>query len=322
MNKNKIAISILLVVLVMVVIWSINGILNIRQDDESYEFSVIVDDSYDESWLVTRKGFEQAAEDNDIIMNYVSTNKFESVEQQIEVINREISNGADGIIIKWISSDVDIEEISDIIDDKAIVVLDSDISTDGMMPVCGVDNYEYGKAVANQIIDNISDIENLRVGVLLGDESLVSTVEQLAGVSAVLEENGIKEKWIIYNSEGNAFDEVDKNIKRRDVDVILSVGRSETELAIDCLEQNNNQEILLYGAGYSKKNVYYLDRRVVDGLVVPDEFNKGYQSVQELARQMKYHSANTMKTTIGFNAVNYDTMYDADNEKLVFPIVK
>lgn len=322
MKKNRIIFILWITILIVAVVWSIHGILDIKKDKEMQAFSVIVDDSYNESWLVTRKGFERAAEENNIIMNYVSTNKFESVEQQIEMVKREISNGADGVIIKWISSDVALEQIKEAVDGKALVMLDSDVSTEGAVHVCGVDNYEYGKAVANQFIDSYQNAGTARIGLFLEDENLVSTTEQLAGVKDVLAENGIEEKLIMYNNGEENQKRLGEIIKRNEVDVILSLGKNETEIVVDSIVENKKYEVSLYGAGYSKKNVYYLDKQVVDGLVVADEFNKGYQAVQELVRQINYHSVETMKSTIGFSTANYENMYDVTNEKLLFPIVQ
>ena len=42
----------------------------------------------------------------------------------------------------------------------------------------------------------------------------------------------------------------------------------------------------VYGIGHSTEAVYYLDMGNVERLVVPDEFNVGYQSLTEVARRL------------------------------------
>lgn len=337
MSKGKISIIIWVVGIILIIIWSINGILNIRKMKEPYSVSVIVDDSFNDRWLVARKGLEQAAEENNIVMNYVYTNKYETANQQMEVISREIANGADGIIIQWISSDVKVEELTNVMKDKALVMLETDIAAEGLFHVCSVNNYEFGRAAAEQIVQGISEKNGIRVGVLAGDENLVSTDEQLKGARSVFEEEGIEEAWIVYNNGQDDKETVGEKLSGQKADAVLFLGSTQTELGIDCLEKYEMLKaeeakrygrkqaeigIAAYGSGYSKKNVYYLDKQVLNSLVVSDEFNLGYQAMLALTEQLKYHANEFRKTEIGFKVVACEQMHEEDNEKLLFPIVQ
>lgn len=322
MSKNKMTIMIWTIVMVLVIIWSIGGILNIRRNQEPFLVSVIVDDSYSDRWLVAKKGLEQAAEDNNIIMNYVYTNQFESIYSQLEAVKREVDNGTDGIIVQWVSSDVDIAKLDSITQDKPIVMLESDIAAEGMHHVCSVNNYELGKSAASQIVQDLNDAQDVHIGIFAGNEKLVSTAEQLEGVHSVFKENGISERWIIYNNGQESADKLDSKNMVEPVDVLLLLGSTETDIGIDYIVQNEDVKTKLYGAGYSQKSVYYLDKQVLQSLVVPDEFNLGYRSMQALVNQLQYHSAASMKTEIQFKAVKCEEIHEKENENLLFPIVQ
>ena len=51
----------------------------------------------------------------------------------------------------------------------------------------------------------------------------------------------------------------------------------------ECSASNNLHGAVVYGIGNSTEAVYYLDTGSVECLVVPDEFNVGYQSLTEMA---------------------------------------
>lgn len=322
MSKNKMTIIIWIIVMVSVIIWSIGGILNIRKNQEPFLVSVIVDDSYSDRWLVAKKGLEQAAEDNNIIMNYVYTNEFESIYSQLEAVKREVDNGTDGIIVQWVSSDVDIEKLESIVQDKPIVMLESDIAAEGMHHVCSVDNYELGRSAASQLVQDLNGVKDVHIGIVAGNEQLVSTAKQLEGVRSVLEENGLSERWLLYNNGQQSVEKLESKNMVEPVDYLLLLGSNETDIGIDYIEQNEGVKAKLYGAGYSQKSVYYLDKRVLQSLIVPDEFNLGYRSMQALADQLEYHTVNSLKTEIRFKAVDCEEIHEKENENLLFPIVQ
>lgn len=322
MSKNKMTIIIWIIVMVSIIIWSVSGILDIRRNQEPFLVSVIVDDSYSDRWLVAKSGLEQAAEDNNIIMNYVYTSEFASVYSQLEAIKRETDNGADGIIVQWISSDVDMTNLNSILQDKPIVMLESDIATEGMYPVCSVNNYELGRSAAQQIIDDLYGRNDVEIGIFAGNEELVSTGEQLEGVRSVLQEYGINERWILYNNEQESADRIESRNMVEPVDILLLLGSNETDIGIDYIVQNEDVDTRLYGAGCSQKSIYYLDKQVLRSLVVPDEFNLGYLSMQAMADRLEYHAVDSVKTEILSKVVSCDEIHKKENENLLFPIVQ
>ncbi len=322
MNKNKMTIIVWTIVMVSVIIWSIVGILNIRRNQEPYLVSVVVDDSYSDRWLVAKKGMEQAAEDNHIIMNYVYTNQFEGIDSQLEAVKREVDNGADGMLVQWVSSDVDTTQLESMMQDKPMVLLESGIATEGMYEVCSVDNFELGKCAGNQILQDLGDIQDVRIGIFAGNEKLIATFEQLEGVRSVFEEHGISERWVIYHNGLESIDVLATKNLREPVDMMLLLGSEETDIGIDYVVQNEKTNIKLYGVGYSQKSVYYLDKQVLQSLIVPDEFNLGYQAMQVLAKHLEDRSGNSKNSEIRFKAVNCEEIHEKENENLLFPIVQ
>ena len=64
------------------------------------------------------------------------------------------------------------------------------------------------------------------------------------------------------------------------MDILITLGNAETETAVDYLQADTSykRQFMIYGEGCSDKTVYYLDKGIIKSLVVPNEFNMGYQS--------------------------------------------
>ena len=66
----------------------------------------------------------------------------------------------------------------------------------------------------------------------------------------------------------------------------------------------------LYGVGSSEKNVYYLDKGWIQTLVVA------------IAKQLIYHMDTTRSSKVNYLVVDREHLYDADIQKVLFPIVQ
>ena len=108
------------------------------------------------------------------------------------------------------------------------------------------------------------------------------------------------------------------------VDILITLGNAETETAVDYLQADTSykQQFMIYGEGCSDKTVYYLDKGIIKSLVVPNEFNMGYQSVHAIAEQIKYKFSSAESTTVESLVINRQNLYDEENQKILFPIVQ
>ena len=107
-------------------------------------------------------------------------------------------------------------------------------------------------------------------------------------------------------------------------DIVIALENSETERAVDYMQENqiSVNNCVLYGVGNSEKVVYELDKGRIQALLVPNEFHMGYQSVKELATKLEYHTAEMRNVTTGYLMVDREHLYDAENQKILFPIVQ
>ena len=90
MKKNRIYFGLLILALVVTIVWTSAGMLGVNKEEKKYSVSVIVNDSNNDRWIAMREGLEQAAKDDDIQLNYVSTGVFASEDEEKALIEREV----------------------------------------------------------------------------------------------------------------------------------------------------------------------------------------------------------------------------------------
>ena len=113
-------------------------------------------------------------------------------------------------------------------------------------------------------------------------------------------------------------------LRETPVDILIVLGNDELEMVMDefAAGEPTDGKCVVYGVGSSEKTVYYLDKGWIDTLVVPNEFNMGYQSMEAIAGQLIYHTDVVEKCEVDYLVVDRTNLYDEDIQKILFPIVQ
>lgn len=320
MNKNKVYFGAVLLILLMITVWAFYGMFNTGKAREVHNVSVIVADSNNDRWIALHEGLAQAAGAYDIDLNFVSTGEFKTAEEELALINREIDNGAEGIIVQMVSSVGQEQALEEISTRAAIMLLETDVMPEDVYAFTGADNTSMGNALAEAIKEDLGDtLAGKTVGVLCGNQKQTAMQQRLGGFEDGMCDTGATIAWIIdcVNDENSGSDSLQR---AGAVDIVVALENDETEHMVDALQ--GNSRTLLYGVGCSEKAVYYLDKGVICTLVVPNEFNMGYQSMESLANQLRYRFAQAENCEVEYLVVNRENLYDEDNQKVLFPIVQ
>ncbi len=320
MNKNRIYFGGVLLSLLVITAWAFYGMFHTGKVQEVHKVSVIVEDSNNDRWIALHEGLTQAADDYDVDLNFVSTGEFKTVEEEIALIHREIDNGAEGVIVQMTSSEEQGQALEEISARAAMVLLESDVMPEDVYAFAGADNAALGNALAEAIREDLGDtLAGKKVGVICGNQKQIAMQERLNGFEEGMRDAGAAIIWTIdCANSGNAGDDL---LQRAEAaDIVVALENDETEHMVDALQEN--ERILLYGVGCSEKTVYYLDKGVIHTLVVPNEFNMGYQSMESLANQLRYRLIQAENCEVEYLVVNRDNLYDEDNQKVLFPIVQ
>lgn len=320
MKRNRLYFGILSLILLLIIAWASYSMLHVGKQEETHIVSVIVNDSNNDRWIALHQGLEQASDDYNIDLNFVSTGKFASVDEELALINRELENGAEGIIVQMIGEAEELEGISSRV---AVMLLETDASPEGVYAFTGPDNTAIGSALADAIKEDFGEeLSGKTVGILSGNEEKLSTQQRLAGLHEGLAETEAEILWTIEcanEQRGNT----DALQGAAPVDIVIALENDETERMVDYLQtENARMESLLYGVGCSEKAVYYLDKGVIHMLLVPNEFNMGYQSMEAMANQLHYRLTKAEDCQVDYLMVDRTNLYDEDNQKVLFPIVQ
>ncbi len=326
MNRNKLYFGLLMLVLVIVIVGTAYEMLGTGKQEKTYTVSVIVDDSNNDRWIAMREGLEQAARDNNITMNYVFSGKFASEREELELIEREIQNGTDGLILQMISDSVGLDNLNQDSQQIAVMLLETDVEPQGVYAVTGPDNKDIGITLGETAAAKSEiEIKEKRIGILGGNQAQIAMQQRLEGVKNALEKESAEPLWTLQGNSEEIRELLPKKAQTDPVDILIALGNEETELAVDFLLTKGEEEkgsCLLYGVGYSEKAVYYLDKGWIQSLVVPNEFNMGYLSMEQIAKQIQYRLSEVQGREIDYLVIDQENLYEEENQKVLFPIVQ
>lgn len=323
MSKNRFFFFILVSFCVAVIAWASYAMISGGREEEPYEVSVIVSDSNNDRWITLRQGLEQAAKDFHINLNYVSTGKLISAEEEQALIRRELENGAEGIIVQMISDGKEPPGLEEFSAQAAVVLLESDGGFGDSYAVVGPDNEEIGRAMAEAVIRDFGDaLSGKKIGILCGGGNGFAMRQRQQGLAEKLEERNAEIIWDIFHDGEQPAQEKEEAVQTDMADIMIALDNDGTERMLDVIQGDENPDCALYGVGGSEKAVYYLDKGVIKTLVVPNEFKMGYQSMEAVAKVMQYHTDLKEDYQVDYLVINQENMYDKKNQKLLFPIVQ
>lgn len=324
-NINKIYFEILIFILLIAFTWATYGMINVGKKEKTYAVSVIVNNSNSDRWTAMREGLEQAAVDNHITLNFVSTEDIKNIEEEETLINRELKNGAEGLIVQMVSSFDVSDMISEISLKTKVVLVETDATPEEVYTAVLPDNESIGKSIGEAIIKDIGkNVKDKKIGVLCGNQAELSMIQRLEGLKSSLKKSAVNIAWTMESTSDNLGQKLLNKQEEAPADILVSLDNDETEAAADFLQYytNGKQKCLLYGEGCSEKTVYYLDKGVIQTLVVPNEFNMGYLSVATIANQLQFKPESKSNTQIEILVINKDNLYNVENQKILFPIVQ
>lgn len=316
MKRNKVSAILFLMAVLAVIGYSAYGMVDQRKDDDYAAISVIVNDSSNVQWDAFREGLEQGAEDNHVHLNLVSTGTFQNAQEEQIIVKRELDGEADGVIVEPYSSEAD--TILPTESTKPIVLVETGIETDKLFTSVMTDHRKLGESLADAAIKG----GETRVGILSGNQSQLGMRQRLEGAKKRLSEAGVEVSWVLSEKE---FYKKIRNMEYfadNQVDAVVSLENSDTEKAVDLFFNEDSISWRIYGEGCSEKLVYYLDKGLIQELIVPNEYYMGYQSMAMAAQNIRYYTDKTDQIEVEFFEVTKENLYDEETSWILFPTVR
>lgn len=308
-NSKKVFLLIEVVLGIMVIIMAFFMIRE-RSGENLERISVIVQKSDDNQWTAFQYGLKMAAEDQGVELFVVGTGDELTVEEQKNLMEQEISKGVDGIILQPILGK-DSGKMLEKIEKKVPVMLieHSVPEKEDSFPIIQPNHYAMGMALGEELLkDYNGNIKGKTFGFTAENMGSLATTERILGFTNALEGRGGEIIW-----------QDSKDLQQQPkVDFVIALDDSSLVSAGEAAAANNLHGSLVYGIGKSTEAVYYLDTGIAVCLVVPDEFNMGYQSLAEMSKKIK-HSLYKMKgDTVSYTVLRQDNLFSKENQELLF----
>ena len=260
-----------------------------------------------------------AAKDCQTEISVVPTEGIMTLEEEKELIEQEIYNGTDGIILQPVPG-TDTEEMLKKMEKKVPVMLAGSRAvrdSTGAFPVTQPDNYAMGRALAEELIRDCGDnLQGKTLGVVCQTADSAAALERSAGFREAMEGSGAKVSWnvegIFGEGESDSLEALPK------VDFVIALDDRSTTAAGEYSAANDLHGAIVYGIGNSTEAAYYLDIGRVQCLVVPDEFNVGYQSLEEMSRKLGHSFRKMEDRQTAYTVIRRDTLFTKENQEILF----
>lgn len=320
MNKHKTYMLILVSVILAVIIYVSYGMMNTGKREKYHTVSVILDNSSSDQWNALRKGLEQGAQDYRIHLNVVSTGELFDLEEEYTLIGRELEQEVDGLIVDmcWTDKEEFWEQAASA---KPIVFVQDNLQVGNVYTAVAPDPVQLGNALGEAILER-ENKETLKIGVLAGKKNRDVQTLRIQGLQGALLDSGCSIEWILYEEDLLYKDALEQKMEQKPIDVLAALDNEATEAAVDFLSENPDISLKLYGEARSEKAVYYLDKGLIEALVVSNDFYMGYRSVELMAQKLNYHLSDTQQESVDFFIVSRENMYEKSMEKILFPTIR
>lgn len=325
--KSKKTFVFIILFLLLIISFSVllDDTLSNQKNKKIHNISLITSGRNNESLMIMKQGVDQAASELNIDVSFINLSQDNNIDEQKELIDREIKNGADAIIL----SPVDYEKMANTVEEAMkkvpIILIESNVDLEKTPPTIWNDNYELGELLGEQMIE-MGDMGK-KVAIIKNNLECKSIADRYEGFMSVMNKiNNTYLFWEIPNeSQANYYTEIKKLLESNDVDVVVTLSAGMLEYVAEVKKDSNiidneKSSIKVYGTGSTSKIISALEEKNINATATQNEFNIGYLGVK--AAVDKLEGKKISNSTISSTIVNTDNMYSKENQRLLFPLIR
>jgi len=305
--------------LMALVLWVYYGaVFGVKAPVKKKEISVVLYDAGDGGWESLVEGMKQAEEDFAVNIHYVVAKAGAIGEEQAELVQQEVDNGASGILLASVDAGLILPVMQGAATQVPIVAVESNTDA-AMYSFFSTDNVEMGRRLGEEILTDFAGDENLKIVVVEEFIERDSVRDRAQGLYEVLADKA-------------ELVPVQRNDDRTELTMLLSnvLARTEADAVVALCKESlhalceteskaiNGKKI--YGVGNTAATVAALEKGKIEKLVFQDEFNIGYMSVKALVEQME--GILNRAEEINYYCVSGEEVHETQYERLLFPIVE
>ena len=276
------------------------------------ELSVILRDG-DGAVSTMRKGMEQAAQDLNVELRFLIPAEDNSAVQQAQLLEREVAGAAPAVLLIPADREALGDAVSAAAGKTTLVTVETDMTAWGAAASITMDHQALGAALGAAALNGVPKGSTvLLLDSLPGDNGIR---ERMEAAKAVLEREGRQARVYKWDPDTTSLPD------------ILRIERPRAIIAFEAAALANVAELsrgedtfpLLYGCGSTSSIAAALEKGRVTAITAVNVFSAGYLAV-EAAAALARHEDWTAASPVAFSIVRQETMYDSDNQKLLFPV--
>ncbi len=267
------------------------------------EISIFVDERDMALYTNTRLGMEAAAMDFGAELRFITPGE-EDHDTQLENILREVEGGAQALVV----APVDAQALGVALTDVEIPVITMESEMEGSQLVISPDNQAVGMQLAQAVMEDLPQGSTVLVLDTAGQRTGLQ--QRLDGCVAALEGAGYT---VVLASlqEGES--------QKLQVEAVVAVD-DETTLTVAQWQFDQEARPALYGVGGTSEIAAYLEQGILRATVGWSDYAAGYLAVQQGAAAATGQGVDDSHTLV-ITTIRGETIYDPDNQKLLFPVV-
>lgn len=271
-------------------------------------------------WSSVIAGAEMAAKENEAVLEVVAPEEETDIGGQNQMILEAIGKHPDAIAISPNSYDGNLEALKKVKESGIkLIYIDSATSENIQDTIVATDNYEAGRKMGEYIRGS------------LNKDSVIAIVAHVKNSSTAIErEQGFRdaigeyEEQIVEVAYSNsnydlASSETKRLLQNYDINVLACLNEySAVGAARTVKEMGLDGKINMIGFDNSIEEIELLEEGVFSAIVVQRAYSMGYLGIETAVRCIRQKS---MQDNIdsGSLLITKDTMYDAENQEVLFP---
>lgn len=276
------------------------------------EMSVILRDG-DGAVSTMRKGMEQAAQDLNVELRFLIPAEDNSAVQQAQLLEREVAGAAPAVLLIPADREALGDAVSAAAGKTTLVTVETDMTAWRAAASITMDHQELGAALGAAALNGVPEGGTvLLLDSLPGDNGIR---ERMEAAKAVLEREGRQARVYKWDPDTTSLPDILRIERPR------AIIAFEAAALADVAELSRGEDAfpLLYGCGSTASIAAALEKGRVTAITAVNVFSAGYLAV-EAAAALARHEDWTAAAPVAFSIVRQETMYDSDNQKLLFPV--
>lgn len=312
-------------VLGILVLISIIFMMRQQKEDSKTKIVVMIENSDDSRWAAFKYGIKMAAEDCKVEAVIAGDDMGLTIAEQRKAIEREIRRGAAAVILEPPLEEGGEELLQEIKKEVPVVLVGYGLELKEdrkAFPLVAVDYSAMGQALVHAWKEDCGgDLSGKTLGIYLGSKQTSATRQLENSIREAAEAEKAVVRWMVSDDTKEDLTAGESVLQAQDkVSAVFALDDGSFVAAGQAAGAKDLHNARVYGIGYSTDAVHALDQGLASALVVPNEFDIGYESLTEAVESLKLFSGKQTGKTVSYTVLRKDTLFLEKNQKILYAI--